>query len=183
MPKRLFIIHGWEQSPDSNWLPWLKTKLEAEGFDVKVPAMPDSDHPRMGAWVDCLAAAVGTPDEDCCFVGHSLGCITILRYLEGLKEGEVGGAVLVSGFPESLGIGEIDNFFETPVNWAAVSLRCRRFIAITSDNDPYVPLRQGEILRDMLGARLVVKHQGHFSNGLAELPDAYDAVLSVSVST
>ncbi|MBU4141279.1 hypothetical protein KKE99_00155, partial [Patescibacteria group bacterium] len=29
--KRIFIIHGWEGAPESNWFPWLKKQLEKQG--------------------------------------------------------------------------------------------------------------------------------------------------------
>jgi predicted alpha/beta hydrolase family esterase len=181
MQKRVFIIHGWEGNPNLNWFPWLKSELELRGFDVKVPEMPDSNHPEMEAWISHLAGVVGTPDEECYFVGHSLGCITILRYLESLEEGtEVGGAVLVAGFSAGLGIDQISDFFRTPVNWEMVGSRCKKFVAINSDNDPFVPLKYGELFREKLGARLIIKHEGHFSKDVTALPDAVDAILDIS---
>lgn len=101
--KRAFLIHGWEGDPEEEWRPWLKKELEKKGFEVYVPAMPDTATPTMEKWVPFLAEIVGKPDENCYFVGHSLGCITILRYLETLNEGEkVGGVVLVAGFGHDL---------------------------------------------------------------------------------
>lgn len=74
--------------------------------------MPHTDHPKMQAWVRHLKKVVGTPDKDCYFVGHSLGCITILLYLESLHGNqEVGGVVLVAGFTSDLGYEELHSFF------------------------------------------------------------------------
>jgi len=99
--KRAFIIHGWGGSPEEGWLLWLKNELEKREFEVYVPGMPDSKHPKMDAWLERLKKDVGTPDENCYFVGHSLGCISILRYLEGLSQDQqIGGAVLVAGFSD-----------------------------------------------------------------------------------
>jgi len=34
MSKRVFLIHGWEGSPEEGWRPWLKKELEKRGFKV-----------------------------------------------------------------------------------------------------------------------------------------------------
>ncbi len=79
--KRVIIIHGWEGKPESNWFPWLRNELEKRGVKVEVPEMPDTDHPKESEWVPHLANIIDTPDEHTVLVGHSLGGITILRYL------------------------------------------------------------------------------------------------------
>jgi uncharacterized protein len=178
--KRAFLIHGWEGNPLSNFLPWLKFNLEEKGFMVSSPAMPDTMNPKMDAWVSKLSYAVGRPDGDCYFVGHSLGCITILRYLESLKQGEkVGGAVLVAGFSDNISYAELNSFFQKPLDWERIASNCRKFICINSDNDPYVPLNHGKIFKEKLGAELIVKREmGHLN--VEELQDALDAVLKLS---
>ena len=88
--RRLFIVHGWGGTPGENWFPWLRDMAERREFDVHAPAMPDASNPREAPWVGELAAEVGDhPDVDSYFVGHSLGCMAILRYLEGLGEGGI----------------------------------------------------------------------------------------------
>jgi len=37
--KKAVLIHGWEGYPEEGWRPWLKEKLEANGFQVFVPAL------------------------------------------------------------------------------------------------------------------------------------------------
>jgi len=181
---RVFVIHGWQGSPDKCWRPWLKNELENKGFEVFVPAMPDTNNPRMSAWTEHLAKTVGRPDEDCYFVGHSLGCITIMRYLETLEENEkVGGCVFVAGFTDSLGYREIKNFFERPIVWERIRSHCKNFIAVHSDNDPYVPLKYGDIFKEKVGAELIVKHgMKHFGDddGITELPVVLESLLKIS---
>lgn len=94
--KRVFIVHCWDGKPNTRWYPWLKKELEKKGFEAYVPAMPNTQHPRMNAWVNHLKKVVGTPDKNCYFVGHSVGCIAILRYLETTNT-KVGGVVMVAG--------------------------------------------------------------------------------------
>lgn len=186
--KRAFLIHGWEGYPEEGWRPWLKKNLEERGFEVVVPAMPDTATPTMSKWVTYLTQVVGSPDDNCYFVGHSLGCITILRYLETLKENEkVGGVVLVAGFGQDLEYegykGELSSFFKTTVGWDEIKKHCRKFIAIHSDNDPYVPLEHADIFKKKLSAEVIImQNMKHFSgdDGITELPIVLDSVLKLS---
>ena len=188
MAKRAFIIHGWEGYPEGGWRPWLKKKLEEKGFEVIIPAMPDTANPTMEKWVPYLAHLVATSDKNTYFIGHSLGCITILRYLETLKEGQkVGGVVLVAGFAHDLEYdgykGELLSFFQIPVNWEEIKKHCNKFVSIHSDDDPWVPVKHNEIFKKKLGAEAIVMHKmKHFSgdDGINELPIALDSVLKFS---
>lgn len=102
-------------------------ELETKGFTVIVPQLPDTDSPRIQKWVPALAASVATPDEETYFVGHSIGCQTIARYLEGLPEGRnVGGAVFVAGFFKHLkDLEDEEDVRETEKHWFKTPLdRC-----------------------------------------------------------
>jgi predicted alpha/beta hydrolase family esterase len=182
--KRTFLIHGWEGHPEEGWRPWLRGELEKRGFALSVPAMPDTENPKMNAWVGHLAETIGKPDKECYLVGHSLGCITILRYLETLEEGQsIGGAVLVAGFSDNLGYKELDTFFTKPIDWNRIKTHCSKFVAIHSNNDPHVPLKHGDIFREKLGAEVILEHgMKHFSGdeGVTELPIALESVLKIS---
>ena len=63
MTKRAFLIHGWEGYPEEGWRPWLRDKLKEKGFEVIVPAMPDTKKPKMDAWLDFLTETVGEPKK------------------------------------------------------------------------------------------------------------------------
>ena len=189
--KQAFLIHGWGGSPEEGWSPWLKNELEKREFEVYTPTMPDSKHPRMDTWLERIKEDVGTPDENCYFIGHSLGCITILRYLEGLSQDrQIGGAVLVAGVSDiNITVGdyediqELKTFFETELDFEKVKKHCGKFIAIHSDNDPYVDLRYADIFQEQLGAEIIVKQRkGHFSgdDGISELPSALESVLKLA---
>ena len=183
--KKVFLIHGWEGYPEEGWRPWLKVKLEQEGFEVIVPSMPDTKYPKINAWVNHVINVVGAPDKDCYFVGHSLGCITILRYLETLKENkEVGGAVFIAGFTSDLGYEQLHSFFEKPIDWSKIKSHCAKFVAIYSSNDPYVSLHYGNFFKEKLNAEVIIEHdKKHFSgdDGINELPSALDAVLKLKI--
>lgn len=164
--KRIIIIHGFDGSPEKNWFPWLKGELEKLGHEVMVPRMPNKEYPVLAEWVARLQMVIGKPDENMYLVGHSLGVITILRFLESLPEGvRVGGVILVAGFPEQVVKGFLNSFFEKPLEYERVKKAGKHFIAVHSDDDPYVPIVNGEILHDRLGAELIVmKKAGHLTD-------------------
>ncbi|OGC81343.1 MAG: hypothetical protein A2V81_00855 [Candidatus Abawacabacteria bacterium RBG_16_42_10] len=193
MPKRVFIVHGWGGYPEEGWFPWLKKELEARGFEVLVPQLPDSDNPRIHNWVPKLSEMVGVPDQETYFVGHSMGCQTIARYLESLpEEVKVGGVVFVAGFFKRLTNIEDDtevkeiakHWLETPLDLEKVKSHLFKSVAIFSDNDKYVPLDNKDDFHNKLGSEIIIEHhKGHFSgasDGITELPSVLEAVLKIA---
>lgn len=117
-------------------------------------------------------------------VGHSLGCITILRFLEGLVENEkVGGVILVAGFTDNLEYKELSSFFQKPIDFSKIKSHCQKFIAVHSDNDPYVSVSYGKEFKGKLGAKLIIEYDmKHFSgdDGISELPIVLNTLLEIS---
>ena len=182
--KKAILVHGWGGHPEIYWFPWLKKELEASGYEVAVPQMPNPDFPNQSEWVKEIASAVGAPSKDLYFITHSLGSVATLRYIETLSENEsIGGVVMVCGFTEPIGYKEPDQFLETPVNYEKIKHVARKMVAINSDNDPYVSMRHAEVLRDKLGAELIVmRNAGHINkdSGFLQLPEAVEALLKIS---
>ncbi|NTV40692.1 MAG: serine hydrolase family protein [Candidatus Moranbacteria bacterium] len=185
MKKRVFIIHGWESNPTEHWFPWLKLELEENGFEVSVPEMPNAFFPKQEEWVSYLAEIIGEVNENTFLIGHSLGVITILRFLESLGgDQKIGGIILVAGFSESLGIiPEIENFFEKQVDYDKVKSHCKNFVTINSDDDPWVPVEKGEIIHNILGGEFKIFQKcGHFSLGTGnnEFPELIEELLKIA---
>src|SRR3989344_5329623 len=189
MTKRVFIVHGWSGSPTSDFLPWLREELEIKGFEVISPAMPNPEEPKIETWVPYLARSVGAVDGNTFLVGHSIGCQTILRFLETLPENQkIGGAVFVAGF-FSLILDQNEEdaiakpWIETPINLNRIKAVLNKSIAIFSDNDPYVSLDNKDKFANGLGSKIIVEHNmGHFnpSDGATKLPIALKSVLEIS---
>lgn len=193
MKKHAIIIHGWDGSPEDCWFPYLKQELEKRGFDVDVPAMPSPNHPKMQEWVSKLHETIKVSDENTFLIGHSIGCQTILRYLDALKgEEKIGGVVLVAGwvtlYTSAISTREEKQiakpWIEAPFNWQNVKKRANYFTAIFSDNDKCVPLEHNKITFEInLNAKTIIEHEkGHFSgeDNIKELPSALNAVLEMS---
>lgn len=192
MSKRVFIVHGWDGNPEEGWFPWLKKELEEKGFEVYVPQLPEAAKPRIHNWVPKLSDVVGTADKNTYFVGHSMGCQTIARYLESLpKRVKVGGAVFVAGFFKRLTGLEDDtdvqetekHWLDTPINFEKIKSHLGKSVAIFSDNDPYVPLDNQDDFKDKLGSKIVIEqNMEHFSGSaeIFELPIALEMLLKIS---
>jgi uncharacterized protein len=189
--KRVFIIHGWSGYPEEGWFPWLKTELEKRGFEVSVPAMPDTNRPKMENWIPFLGELIGAPDQNTFFVGHSIGCQAVLRFLETLPEdAQIGGAVFVAGW---YNMRNLDNEKEVRIAGPWVNtprddekikkILNGKAVAIFSDNDQWVLPENQNSWRAKAGAEIVIEHaKGHFSgnDGITELPSALEALLKIS---
>jgi hypothetical protein len=190
MSKRVFIVHGWDGYPEEGWFPWLKTELEKRGFNVFVPSMPNPSKPEIIPWVNHLRKVIGKPDKNTFLVGHSIGCQTILHYLD-TTQGDVnfGGTVFVAGFVklENLKTDEEKDLARrwlTPLlDWEKIKSLSNKFVAIFSDNDPWVPLSNSDVFKKRLNAKIIIKNKmGHFSgsDGTKELPDVLTELIKIS---
>ncbi|OGM98266.1 MAG: hypothetical protein A2915_04070 [Candidatus Yanofskybacteria bacterium RIFCSPLOWO2_01_FULL_41_34] len=192
MKKRVLIIHGWGGWPNEEWLVWLKNELETRGFEVMIPEMPDTDKPTIKSWLRKLSEVVGLTDENTYFVGHSIGCQAIMRYLEQLPDDQkVGGVVFVAGwFNLTDGVWDetytreiADEWINTPIDFEKTKQHTNNFVLIASDNDPYVSLINSELFRNNLNAKIIVlKNKGHISeeDGVVELSVVLEELLKMA---
>ncbi len=190
--KKVIIAHGWDGSPEEPMLKWTRQEMEKRGFEVIAPLMPHPENPTIEDWVGCLAESSGQIDEDTIFVGHSVGCQTVLRYLERLGENtKIRGVVLVAPWfiltLENLDEGESPEiakpWMETPIDFEKVLSHTHNFIGIFSDNDPYVPLEQNKSLQEknLKAKTIVLRGKGHFteSDEITELPEILEAIENI----
>ncbi len=177
---RLFLIHGWGGSPQKDWMPWAKKAWEEKGFDVYLPQMPDTDTPEMGVWISHLTKLVGELRPSDTFVGHSIGCQTILRYLEKLQ-GKADKVVLVApwftltNLENAAAWAIADPWLKSTMNFTQIAPKANAFITIFSDNDPWVPYSENKTLFEQkLHPKIVTLHaKGHMTDeeGVSELPE------------
>ena len=176
--KRIIIVHQWMAGADGDWRPWLKTELEKLDYEVIVPEMPDIDTPVIQAWVNKLSEVVGIPDHDTYFIGHSIGCQAVLRYLETINT-SIGGAVFIAGWfnLENLEDDEVKNiakpWIETPIDLGKVKSVLPKSTLIISDNDPYNCLEENrKKFSQIITKEIVVSKAGHFTeeDGFTQLP-------------
>lgn len=188
--KKLYIIHGWSGSPEEPLHKWLASELKKLGFQVEVPMMPETDEPKMELWIPYLEKIVGIPDENTFFIGHSIGCQAILRFLETLPEGvRIGGAVFIAGWYSLRNLETeeekqiVDPWLNTPRDDEKIKQAVNKAVVILSDNDPWVALENQEEWREKVGAEVLIEHdKGHFTQDdeVSSLPSAIEAILRIS---
>jgi|SRR3989338_2445717 len=182
MKGRVFIIHGWGGNPNKDWIPWAKSAIENKGYEVIAPQMPDTDNPQITPWIDTLKKSVDKPRMDDIFIGHSIGCQTILRFLEGLLEDQkVDKVIMVAPWFTLTNLEDdeawkiADPWLKTQIDFTKVKPKANSFIAIFSDNDQWVPLKENRTMfEERLNPKITLLHnKGHFSEeeGVSELPE------------
>lgn len=183
MSKRVVIVHAWDEGPTSCWYPWLKQQLETKGITVVVPEMPHPSAPEIDPWVATLREIAPNPDQETIFVGHSVGCQTILRYLVTLNESvQIGGAVFVAPWTHLMNLSDESlevarPWLGTMLDWESAKKHCPKFTAFFSDDDEWVPLSEATLFKDKLGAESRVLYQmGHFDQ-IAQLPELLNEII------
>lgn len=181
--QKIFIIHGWGGSPSANWFPWMKAELEKRNIAIEVLAMPNTDSPQLKEWLAFMSKKINQPNEEIFLVGHSLGGITILKYLESLGEDKkIGGIVLAAGFSRSINIPELENFFAEPLDYEKVRKSVDNVVLINSDNDRFVPLEEGRIMEEKLDGKLIILHNAYHineGNGFFTFPTGLEELLKM----
>jgi uncharacterized protein len=161
--KKVYLIHAWGMDSNEAWYPWLKKELEKKKIKVYAFDMLNTNNPKIESWVKYMEENIKEVDEETYFVGHSIGCQTIMRYLEKLpKHKEIGGCVFVAGWfnLDNLGKEEIiiaHPWVNTKINFDRIRRHMERSLCIFSDNDPYVSLSESKIFKDELGAKIIIK--------------------------
>ncbi len=192
--KKVYIIHGWGGTPKEPMHVWLKNNLEKKGFEAIVPEMPNSEEPKINEWISKLKNICKNPDKNTYFIGHSIGCQSVLRYLETLDNNiRIGGVVFIAPWTilnmesiEEEGEEAVEiakSWTQTPINWNKVKNHTDRFVAIFSDNDPFVLESNKKIFEKNLGAETILEHsKGHFTedDGVSENKVALNKILEIA---
>jgi predicted alpha/beta hydrolase family esterase len=170
---KVILIHRWSGNPDSDWYQSVSNSLKEEGFRVEIPEMPNTDEPKISEWVGKLKEICPSPDKETLFIGHSIGCQAILRYLEQLDNKiKVGRVLFVAPWfnlqglesePKSSNIAK--PWIENSIDLEKVKAHLTSITTIFSDNDPYVSLSDKEVFKQILGSKVIVEHnKGHFTS-------------------
>lgn len=190
--KHIVIAHAlsvtpeftWGDAPGHLWYPAAQEALTKKGSTVKIPALPDANHPRLGPWTNALRTAVDSDPASTVLIGHSVGGIAVLRYLESLDlEEPFAEAILVATNVFDVGYPEITaEFLATAFQYERIKKNVRQVVAISAIDDPVLapdPVKHGLVLLQQLGAKLIVQpHGGHFT----PLDDCRDLLEEIETS-
>jgi predicted alpha/beta hydrolase family esterase len=188
MKKKVIFVHGYGLAAPletEDWPGTLGCELKKQGFDFQLLLMPEAAYPAISEWLIFLVKQNIKVNENTYFVGHSLGCITIARFLEKLPEGVMaGGCVFVSGFCSLPQIPLLKEFCNLPLDFSEVKRHSRDFAVVVSDNDHIIPLVRSQELAERLGARVIVeRNMGHFISGVKEVPSVLNTILEMAQMT
>ena len=163
----VFIIHGSYGHPKENWIPWLKSELEKQGYQVFVPKFPTPKNQTLENWLEVFERYKKYVNQKTIFVGHSIGVAFLLSVIEKLDK-KIKATYLISGFIDLLGNPVFDKvnktFVKKDFDWQKIKNNCQKFYLFHSDNDPYVPLEKAQKLAKKLDEKIIlVKNAGHFN--------------------
>ena len=169
---KIYIVHCWGGTCDDGWYPWLDNELSDSNNAVYRFTMPNTLNPQIDEWVSFLDSQVDVLDDNTYFVGHSIGCQTIMRYLQSKDICKIGGILFVTPWLDLLDYAIADEesyniakpWLTEKIDFDKVKLFTNNINCIFSDDDYFVSLDQKDKFEKLLGAFcVVVKGKGHIS--------------------
>ncbi|KKP62864.1 MAG: hypothetical protein UR57_C0010G0028 [Candidatus Nomurabacteria bacterium GW2011_GWE2_34_25] len=130
--KKVYLIHGFEGSPNGGWRPYLMGELEKQDIYSFALSMPTPDKPIVSEWLSEIKHYVDRDiNDDVYLVGHSLGGTAILRYLEQFNSHNIKGVIIVSAPCMRTEVNKkIWSFLETNFDWSVIKKSIQNVIVI-----------------------------------------------------
>jgi predicted alpha/beta hydrolase family esterase len=162
MKPRIIYVHGNQSTHWSfAWATWLKKELEDRGYPTFFETMPDSFIARSKFWLPFLENHVKAGEGDV-IVGWSSGATAAMRYAEGHK---LRGSVLIGPSTADLGdeLEKQSGYFDEPWQWDKIKANNGHIALIYSNDDPFIPQEQFEIVTKALNPEVVMlPNRKHF---------------------
>jgi hypothetical protein len=182
---KIYLVHCWDGTKDDGWYPWIDKELSNDNNKVYRFNMPNTGTPIIEDWVSFLDKQVDSLDENTFFIGHSIGCQTIMRYLESKDVCKIGGILFVAPWLDLLDYAiEDEESYNTAKPWLTKPIDFNKIKAFTnnincifSDDDYFVSIDQKDNFKELLNANtVVVSGKGHISqdDGVYELKEILD---------
>lgn len=170
--KKIYLVHCWDGTSSDGWYPWITEKLNNNNIEVIKFDMPNTSSPTIKEWVETLNSKVDKLNNEIYFIGHSIGCQTIMRYLETKEITKIGGILFVAPWldllPQAIEDEKSYNiaqpWLNTPINFEKIKQFTNNINCIFSDDDYFVPLDQEKEFRSKINAKtIIIKNKGHIS--------------------
>ena len=154
---RIILIHGFNANPEMNFHPWLRDELHQAGFDVLAPELPFSGEPELFEWLKAMEEQVGRIEADDIILGHSLGAVMALRYLEAAEMTGTPRALILVAAPWTHKRKEMQSFFMSDFDADVLMWKAREFIVVHSKDDKLVPFNHAEKYKEILRGKLLAR--------------------------
>lgn len=177
---RVILVHGFNSSPEGQFIPSLAASLKDRGFQVVTPTldltMPTGDVDlKIAEIVESLRTQIGLVTGDDIFVGHSLGAFIILQYLEAVEMTETPRAIVMVAAPWKVSRPELRRLFIVDLDADVLMWKAREYVVVHSKDDTMVPLDHAKRLAESFRAKLVeTDGNGHFMD--KEYPVLVDVI-------
>jgi predicted alpha/beta hydrolase family esterase len=164
--KNYFIVHGTYGNSSENWFPWLEKELRKANFDVYNLDYPTPENQNYSSWKNILDKIKNKINKESIFIGHSLGCIFIARYIIE-NQINIDKCIFVSGFNNYFKIEAFDklniSFFIERANQLKNYTNER--ITIYSKDDPYISFTESKRFSKEISAtkQIAFTNAGHFN--------------------
>jgi predicted alpha/beta hydrolase family esterase len=178
--KRAVILHGTSSHPSHNWQPWIKAQLEANGYQVWAPELPNNDVPNRHTYDDFLRNS-GWDFTDNLLVGHSSGATTVLNLLSSdwlphIKSAVVVGTFLNEDLTRQTDWHDVEMFKHLFPNdgfdMKKIHQNVDHIYFIHGDQDPLCSFDDArECCEELGGTFVAVAGAGHFSSPTTEIPE------------
>lgn len=150
MKPRFVYVHGNETTHwSSSWAKWLKSELEALGYETFFETMPDSIIARGKYWLPFLKniAKVGSNDV---IIGWSSGAVAAMRFAE---DNKIKGSILISPSYTDLDGDELEiqsGYYDEPWQWDKIKANQSNIALFYGDDDPYISQPEFEYIAGAL---------------------------------
>jgi uncharacterized protein len=180
--KNVILSQGYPVKPMTPWFPQLKSELAKLGINAVAPQM--SEIPSLESWQNTLKPLADVSPKNTILVGHSIGSVNILRYLETSTATEKFPLLVLVAPPAfSLGYEALSSFFATPFNFEKIKSRVKKVVVIITLQDSVLgdPMKHADVYLKNLDAKVIILHKGgHFApfeaNGGVSLIEAVEEI-------
>ena len=172
----ILMVPGFTGSSPGHW----QSIWERAHPEYRRVRQRDWDKPEPGEWTDALDRAVQAVPGRVILVGHSLGCITIVRWATDRTAPGVDGALLVapSDVEAETAPPEVRSFAPIPLE----RLPFETWL-VTSTNDPLVSFARAKFFAARWGSRCItIGEAGHIHTaaGYGPWPEGHDMLMQLA---
>ncbi len=178
---RVILVHGFNADPTMNFHPWLGDQLRDLGFQVVIPklSLAISEEIDFNLIIEEMKDQIGYLKNDDILLGHSLGGLVILQYLEAVEMTETPRAVVLVAPPFKVSRPELRRLFIADLDAEVLMWKAREYVVVHSKDDTLVPFEHGEKLAALLRARMVeTATDGHYMD--AEYPVLVETIKHIA---